>query len=525
MKSSSRLQVFIHNTQWVYLGKAGAQLFGMITLVLVIRKLDVALYGTFNFIQNLFILFSILAVGAIVNVFHRYIPELIQNGEYGKLNRMLWLGATVSMSGTLVILGLLYRWHEPFAAFFNVPQFHMYLTVFSLFVFSQLLVRLANAILTSLLLHQTTSILQIVVSVSRAVLYLIYLPVMSVSALLYIETVLGFFFGIAGLARYYRFYQTRNPSPKRTPSTSVTKARVIQYGLYSSMNELGAGIISKTSDYYIISALSTQYFVGLYAFAYKIYEIVYKILPVNEFLSVLRPLFFQKFSADMDQAAFTRIYNFMVKIMLPVCAFPALYFLIFGKPVIHLIFDPKYMDAYWVTTIVLTGNITFAIFYPLGLTAQLLERMDILFYSKTVVVFSIIGGIYAMKFFGIVGVALATLTGGLLKMIFIYIGLSKHIHIQYTLKDFKNYIYIAILLIGIFYPTGLGITTIYSLVGYSLLFGVCSAGMCIMFHGFDAEDLNLLNRMGDASPLTQSIKQIILAIYRLNPVRRTGRPS
>lgn len=46
---SSAANTLVNNAKWIYVSKIATQLFSVITTILVIRKLSVDVFGTFNF--------------------------------------------------------------------------------------------------------------------------------------------------------------------------------------------------------------------------------------------------------------------------------------------------------------------------------------------------------------------------------------------------------------------------------------------------------------------------------------------
>jgi O-antigen/teichoic acid export membrane protein len=316
-------------------------------------------------------------------------------------------------------------------------------------------------------------------------------------------------------------YNRKESKPiMRSNAKPVTQARVIRFGLFSSLNELGAGIVGKTSDYFIISAISSPYYVGIYAFAYKIYSIIFRLLPLKDFQSVLRPLFFQKFTEKYDKEEFIRVYNFIIKVMIPVYLLPAVYFLIFGRKIIEFVYDPRYLDAYVVTCIVLFSNTIVALFYPQGLAIILKERMDIALYSKGVVIFSIVAGIFGMKWFGIIGVAIATMIGDFLRNLFMHLMLKGKVDMEYRIGELKNYLLISGFLIVTFYFAQYIVTGLISLMAISFAFLLVSGLLLIVFHPFNSDELNILNRISKTTGPFSRITPYIIKINHLRPKKR-----
>jgi len=189
--------------------------------------------------------------------------------------------------------------------------------------------------------------------------------------------------------------------------------------------------------------------------------------------------------------------------------------MVFGKSLILYVFDPKYIDAYLVCVLVLASNLYSPFFSPITLVMQLKERMDVALTSKIVVVFSIAGGIYAMKAFGIVGVATVTLIGDLLKNLMILVLLKRDIRIVYRMKELRNY---AFVFLGINLPMfalANYYVTIPMLVAGTLLYFPLTLLLIVWFHPFNAYDLSILERFGQTNKVAGKVQEVVLRIYRL----------
>jgi len=508
----SKAKILVRNTKWIYISKLFSQLFGLLATVLVIRQVAVDVFGTFNLLLSSFVVFQIFALSAVQNVFNRYIPELISNHEYHKLNRLLGGGFFFSLVLFTLLVGALYFYRDPFATFFNVENFHKYLLAFLVFNYAHFFHILSGVILRALLLHKQAALITIFTSALKLGLYIYFFNELDVNLLLYIESTIGIIFLLAGSYFYLKHLRSFDYSKTRTGITPVTYKRVRRYGLLSMANELGVGLVGKTSDYFIVAALSNPYQVGLFAFAHRIYGMVFKVLPFKDIQSVVRPLFFQKYSQQYDIEEFQKIFAFMIKLLLPVYVFPALYFFFFGKSIISVVFDPRYLDAYWITVIVLSSNFFLAFFFPLSLTAQLKERMDILLYSKIVAVFSIFAGILGMKYLGVIGVAIASVLGSFLKNAFIYYFMSKYKEVQYKFADYKRFLVIGLLLIP-FLALHQIMLNAFLLIMLSILFFAYALIIFFLFHPYTNFELALLKKISSKSTALHKTQQVVVLIY------------
>ncbi len=514
MEASSSVNKLVKSTVWVYVGKIGIQLLSLITSVLVIRKLDVEMYGTYQLLLNVLFIFNVFSASPIINIFTRYIPELLNTHNNKKIWRLISLGTSIVAFVTTILLLIIYLFKDKFADFLNVPDFSSYQFALCIYILLMLGRQLISAVLTSCLLHKQLNIYLLLSSLTRSVLLIVLLGQINVNLILYIEAISTAVYVVPAFFYLTRFLSSLKHIDGVETKTPVTRQRIVKYGMYSSFNELGAGLVGKTSDFFIVSAMSNMHLVGLYSFANKVSELMYRLLPHKEFITIIEPLFIQKFTKDYVEEDFNKHYNFMVKVMIPVFVIPVIYFIVFGKAIIVNIFDPKYLEAYFLCVIVLSANIYNAIFFPVSLVIRLRERMDIAFKSKLVIVFSIVGGIYAMKHYGVHGVAVVTVLGDLLKNLYLYFSIRKTAGIKYAFDEMKNYLTIFILVGGFMFFIQSIKMNFFLLVIESVVFFFLIAVLMIRYHVFNEHDIQYIDKIGASNKYLTFVRKWILFVYQ-----------
>ena len=515
MLNNSKTRILVKNTSYIFIGKIITQIFGFIVTILVIQKLSVELFGTFNFLIATYVIFSVLLISPLITVLNRYIPEFISANDKSSLKKIILLSFAALIIGLFIISVLIIIFQTSFESFFNINNFGKYLLPFLFYTISISVNTLAVASITSMLLHKYFVILQIISSIIRAIIYIILLPILNVNIMLIIEAISLLVIALPSIFIISNNIKKITGEAVRDNKIHNLRKRIFRFTFFSSINELGAGIIGPTSDFFIISAIGSNYVLGLYSFSYRIFKLVYQILPLQNFLTIVRPLFFNRFSNKDRINEMNSIYNLMVKWMIPIFLFPVLLFLVFGNNIINYIFDPKYLKAYWVTVVLLLSGLVTAFFYPLGLIIQLYEKMEYAFYSKLVVIFSIIVGVFFMKIWGIVGVAVATFLGGLLKNMFMFHFIKKIVPIKYKFKEFKNYIFVSIILFGLFYFTNYFITNLFILICFSILFSISFIVIFIILHPFNNNEMIMLDKIANSSKLIVTIKPIVIFIHNI----------
>ncbi|MCT4643799.1 MAG: hypothetical protein N4A74_02345, partial [Carboxylicivirga sp.] len=431
----SKKKILVENTLWVYLAKILVQAFGFIASVMVLRQLPVDVYGTYFFLFGLFTLYQLLITSPLRHVILRFIPELVSKLSKEAILKLFSVYFVTALLMIVLLTALLWGMRASFSSFFNIPDSDQYLTVFMVFVLCYALKILTEIVLSALIQHRLMALLNIGVVIIRTLAYFILLKQLTVQLLLLIEAGLSLFFFATALLGAQRL---KVSDGEQKVISQGDKKRMKRFWLYSIFTELGAGIIGRTSDLYIVAAMSNPFAIGIYGLAVKIYEIVYKLMPLKEFESVLKPVFFGRFTKDSSEDELNAFYNFNVKVMLPVMIFPALYFLLFGQSLIFYVFGEKYMDAYWVCVLVLSTLIIDGFFYPLIFMIQLKERLEVVMISRFVVFLSLGLGIYLMKQFGVMGVALATFIGEFVKNTLMYLLFKRHCKLIYDYRIWSS---------------------------------------------------------------------------------------
>lgn len=259
--------------------------------------------------------------------------------------------------------------------------------------------------------------------------------------------------------------------------------------------------------------MANTYTLGIYSFAFKQFEYIFKVLPIKEVLSIIRPIFIQKFNnVDQDDKEFKTLFNLFVKLLFPLYTFPLLLFIIFGKQLIIIVYKVEYQEAYILVVVMLISNIIVSFAYPTTLVMVLKERMDLSLISKSIFVFSIIGSIFGMKYFGLLGVVTATVIGDFLRNILIYYLLNKSFKLPYNFKGYWNYIIVFFTTTITFYFMAQGINSIFDLILYSLFFALVYFLFNIYFNALNSEDIIFIRKISNHSKPLQKVDKFIQKI-------------
>lgn len=445
MKKETAVDYAVKNTFFLYLSNLIIEVVNLFISIYIIRKLSVETYGFYNFILGSMLFIQILTISSIVTIIVRFVPEMIENGSFRLLRKMTYLTyAAVAASIVLVSVCFLV-FKANLGDFFKLPHLADYYKYIIFYMFTYIFLLLSKTYLSASLLQKEVTFANIVTSFIRIAVYLLFFKRINLYIIFSIESSVNLLNSVLMMNVYFD-YLRKNAKNDTGKAIKNLKNRVVKYGLLSFFNEMGAGMISKASSYYVISAMSNAYLLGQYSFAYKINDIFMKIFPVEQISSVLRPIFFRKYVSSQDKSAtLNKMYVFLYKFLLWILAPLCLYFISVSDIVIVNIFDPKYSDAYMITNIIFTFILFNAFQIPLSYVVLSMEHLEINLMSKIFLIYNIVGSILIIKHFGLIGVAFILGSSILFKNLFILIALRKYIKLSFPAASILRIMFAAML--------------------------------------------------------------------------------
>ena len=201
---------------------------------------------------------------------------------------------------------------------------------------------------------------------------------------------------------------------------------------------MGIGLLDANFDNFIIVMYLNPVAVGAYAFCNRITKMIGALTPYNYFMSVIKPAFFSV-GSEFDTKQINQFYQILVKFnfLYNIAAFCLI--LLFSEELIKIFFGGKFLQFSNVLAVVYLFQVLNSIL-PVGLVAQLLEKADIIFYSKIFAIYNILADIILIKYFEIWGAVIATGTAVLGKNLFIWFFVRKEASFRGMKKYFSRII-------------------------------------------------------------------------------------
>ena len=384
--------------------------------VLLVRALSQQEYGVYSILYATIPLLNILASLGLPNVLQRYLPEYYVRKEFILGNRLFLLSVVLRFIAGIVALFVVITFWDTLSSLLKISEYKEYFLVFTVCIIAYQQWGMLTIALEANFQHKRCFLVLIVVLVGRLAAYGFCLGKgYGLFEIIVIDTIA--YVIVAGL--FIALYQSAIPKTSGDETTFNTddKRRITRYALFSNFNTIGLHLMDSNVNYMIIAFFFSPREVAIFAFCSQLANRIARISPVSYLAGVIRPAFFgvgisakDERTADMVQFLLKSVFVFYV---------PVLFFCLnIGADFIDLVFG-KFSEHATIFVAAVSLAMINAVGFPIGITAQLKERADIILYSKIFGVLSLLLSVALIPVWGVVGAIVAIGVGLLLKNLFI----------------------------------------------------------------------------------------------------------
>ena len=478
------------NAKYIIIQQITVPIINVLLAIYIIKKLSVIDYGIYNLLYAFIGYLTLFSSLGLLNVFQRFVPEYNAKKEYSKVKILLKSGIIIRFFLATIILVVLLILGKYINYIFKAENLNEYILLFSIGIVFFLEVQLVEVTLSSLLRNQSIMIGYLISTIIRAAITYFFLQRnMGLKGLLLAETIYyGILFSLLTFF-YYKGFASKFSSPERKLSIK----RLLRYSGFSYLDEVGWTILDVKTDFFIISSFLGPTMVGLYAFANQLVESVSKVMPFKILRTLIRTVFFTKFSDTDRDYQLNRQFNFLIKIIAFI-SFPIfLIVLVYADKIITYLFDVKYLSALNVLYIFVGFMMITSFQFPLQLVVQAVEKVEITFYAKIFSIYNLIGDLLIIHILGIIGIALITCSARLFQFIFIYYRIRKIVPLTFDIKSLLKILLNSLLMVGILYLLKDFVNDTVSLIcftGFGLLFYLSASFLNKSFFNEERQIIN-----------------------------------
>ena len=392
------------------------QILSFLATVLLVRTLSEQEFGIYNILYGTIPLLGIVASIGLPSVLQRFLPEYYIKNEFILGAKLVGRASVIRFVVSVIILtGLILLW-DSFAHLLKISDYKDIFMIFAICIIAFQQWGFLQISIEAHFLHKLSFGIQTVAMLLRGTAYfLCFINKLGILEIIVIDTVIY----VTMMLAFWVAYRMRVPNGEgatRHFGRDETR-RIVKFAAFSNFNSVGVQFMNSSTNYLVIAYFLTPAEVAIYAFCSQLASKIDRVNPVKYMASVVRPAFFT-IGVDAKDDQTRSMIQFIVKCLamffIPIFC---LFYLI-GEDFIAVVFG-KYSEYAYVFVGILGFTAVNAVGFPIGLAAQLRERVDIVLYSKIFGFCSLLASIVAIPVWGIMAAVVAVGVGGMLKNAFI----------------------------------------------------------------------------------------------------------
>jgi O-antigen/teichoic acid export membrane protein len=395
------------------------QVASLAAYVVLVRFLSESEFGIYSLFYALIAVVSTALSLGLENTLRRYQPEYLRQGEHRLAHLIVRRIGAIRLATNVVVLLLIMALWDTLAPFFKIADYETYFWLFSLIILTRFQCSILTLALSSHLLQQY--------SAGPAAMF----AVIKVLGYVFAAGVLGFdlwtvfWVDLVAYVLYYAamkyFYEFRPDHRSGTIDTipKAEKRRMLRYGAYYNFNDAGTLALSPGSHNFFLAALLDPIAVGVYSFCTRLDWMLSNVNPLRHVETVVFPIFFSldhRKHPERVTKSFSLLLTIGLLVRIPVAVFVICYY----REIVTVVFGGKFIEYSYV----MAGVMFFSVFNtsetPVGLVAQLEEKVRVILGSKIFGLYGLAANIILIPIIGISGAVIAHGTALLFKTLFIW---------------------------------------------------------------------------------------------------------
>lgn len=384
--------------------------------ILLVRTLSQEEFGIYSILYAVIPMLEIVGSLGLQNVLQRFIPEYYAKSELRLANRLALRAFFLRFIASIIVISVIFIYWDTLAGLIKIQEYKNYFAIFCICIIAYQQWSILSVTVEAFFLHKYAFYIQIAVVTARAAAYFVcFLNDYGLLEFVVVDTAVY----LVLMAAFYGLYGRAVPRKdgERREFGATDRRRILRYALFNNFNSIGVRFMDSGVNYLVVAYFMSPAQVAIYAFCNQLAVRFARISPVNYMATVIRPAFFSLGIASKEEQTVTMV-RFLMKCILwfyiPVFCFA----LLAGEAFISLIFGKYQEHADLFAACVALAAIN-AIGFPVGMAAQLRERVDIILYSKIFAVVSFGICVLAVPHYGIWGAVVAVSIGHFLKNAFI----------------------------------------------------------------------------------------------------------
>jgi len=359
MRTNPYTQINVINGAMHYLaGRGLAGVAGFLTIILLVRFMDVQNYAAYTALSGLVAMCGVLAGLGMDRVVSRYVPEGRLNHSANELGRFIWLTSGMRLIAVLSIVLFLYFLWPMIDRILSVADFGTFSIALACFIVGETMFQHFSSVLQSLVMQKTLTYLLIIQWAGRLILIVTIVAMKSSISwedalwIFSIPEILGVICFVVAIKCH--LYELSNPEqPKTSAERWPNWGNVTEVG----MHNYGFTLMAAPPQGYFMKLLTSAYLpaeiVAAYGFFLSIAERARQYIPLHFFYALLEPVLVAAYLKNRDFSTLSHrcqlLYKSSLLLMVPAIAWIG----VAGDPVVSVITGGKFQGFSWILLVIM----------------------------------------------------------------------------------------------------------------------------------------------------------------------------
>jgi pyruvyl transferase EpsO len=340
------------------MGRGAAGVAGFLTVILLVRFMDVENYAAYTALSGLVAMCGVLSGLGMERVISRYVPEGRLYHSSDELGRFVWMTSAIRLiAGLLVTLALYFLW-PAIDRFLVVSDFKFFSIALACFIVAEVMFQHFSSVLQALVMQKKLTQLLVIQWAGRLVLIAVFVFMNSVISW---ENALWVFaipevIGVVWFVVVIKHHLHGLSNPERAGTTKAHWPNWVSVADVG-MHNYGFTLLAAPPQGYFMKLLTSMYLpaeiVAAYGFFISIAEKARQYIPLHFFYGLLEPIMVASYLKDRDFSALSQrcqlLYKSNLLLMVPAIAWVA----IAGDPIVSLMTGGKFQGLSWILLLVM----------------------------------------------------------------------------------------------------------------------------------------------------------------------------
>jgi pyruvyl transferase EpsO len=379
-----------HGAFYYLVGRGAAGVAGLLTVLLLVRFMDVSNYAAYTALSGLVTMCGILSSLGMERVLSRYIPEARMYRSVEDLSRFIWITSAIKLLTTLFILLLIYVLWPYVGQLIIATEIKIFSIGLACFIVGEAMFQHFSSVLQSLIMQKMLTRLMIIQWAGRLLLIVGVVFIKSEMNwedslwICAIPEMLGVISFVVVINQHLRRLSVERDEVAKSDSAWPQWNKVAEVGLYN----FGFILLSSPPQGYFMKIFTAVYLpvevVAAYGFFISLAEKVRQYIPLYFFYGMLEPIMIASYLKDCDFSKLSYncqlLYKSNLLLMVPAIVWIA----ISGDPIVGLMSNGKFQGLSWILLLVMVQLTIGSHVVLLQLMLNTLEKSKVLFVASMV---------------------------------------------------------------------------------------------------------------------------------------------